>query len=92
MLLINTEDGQCSDNRRNYYRTKVNGNYPAALRIKFVSTQEMKEISLTATSTVDSSPLETLDCTRDFQEMFASFSVGISAYLMGKMWDVELQK
>jgi len=86
------EDGQYSDNRREYYRKKVNGNFPVALRIKFVTAQEMKEISLTATSTVDSSPLETLDCTRDFQEMFASFSVGVSAYLMAKMWCIELQK
>jgi hypothetical protein len=86
------EDGQCSDNRREYYRTQVNGNIPVVLRIKFVSIQEMKEMSLTATSTEVSSPLETFDCTRDFQEMFSSFSVGISAYLMAKMWDVELQK
>jgi hypothetical protein len=52
----------------------------------------MKEISLTATCTVDCSSLETLHCTWDFQEMFASFSVGVSAYLMARMWDAELQK
>lgn len=85
MFLISVEDGQCSDNRREYYRTKFNGNFPVALRIKFVSTQEMKDMSLTATSTVDSSPLQTLDSTRDFQKMFASFSFGVSVYLMAKM-------
>ena len=54
--------------------------------------KKMKEISLTATCTVDCSSLETLHCTWDFQEMFASFSVGVSAYLMARMWDAELQK
>ena len=85
------EEGQCSDNKREYYRTKVNGSFPVALRIKFVSTQEMKDTSLTATSTVGSS-LETLDCAQNLQEMFASFSVGLSAYLMARMRDAELQK
>jgi hypothetical protein len=79
------EDGQCSNNRREYYRTnQINANFLLALRIKFVATQEMKEMSLTATVTVNCSSLDTVDCTRDFQEMFASFSVGVSAYLLDK--------
>lgn len=49
-------------------------------------------MALTVTSTVDGSSLETLHCTTDFREVFASFSFGFSEYLMGKMWDVELQK
>jgi hypothetical protein len=83
---------QRSNRRRQYYRTQGNGNFPVALRIKFASTLEMNEMSLTATSTVDCSSLETLDYTTDFREVFASFSFGVSAYLMAKMWDVELQK
>jgi len=71
---------------------KINGNFQVALRIKFVSTQETKEMSLTVTITVDCYSLEMLHCTTDFREVFASFSFGVSAYLMGKMWDVELQK
>jgi hypothetical protein len=86
------ENEQRSKIRREYYRTKVNGNFPVALRIKFVSTQEMTEMSLTATSTVECSSVETLDCTTDFREVFASFTFGVPAYLMTKMWDVELQK
>jgi len=86
------EDVQYSNRRREYYRTKVNGNFPVALRMKFVSRQERKQMALTVTSTVDGSSLETLHCTTDFREVFASFSFGFSEYLMGKMWDVELQK
>jgi hypothetical protein len=44
----------------------------------------MKEIILTATITVECYSLDTLDCTWDFQKMFASFSVGVSAYFMAK--------
>jgi hypothetical protein len=86
------EDVQCSNRRLEYYRKKVNGNFPAALRIKFISTQEMKEMSLTATNTVDYFLLETLDYTTDFWEVFSSFSFGVSAYLMAKIWDVEFLK
>jgi hypothetical protein len=52
----------------------------------------MKEMSLTATSIVDSSTLKRSTILGISRKYLRPSQVGVSAYLMTKMWNVELQK